>query len=97
VKATEEDAAAARKRAGTEPFGREAILGQHPHTRPERIKKSPAPLVHAATKATRQFFYGLYAELVAAYRIAAEKLRAGDPKPGFPIGCFPPAMPFVSG
>jgi hypothetical protein len=62
-------------RAGTEPFGREAILAQHPHTRPEKIKKSPAPFVHAATKATRQFFYGIYSELVAAYRTAAEKLR----------------------
>jgi hypothetical protein len=99
VKTIEEDAAAARKRAGTEPFGREAILAQHPHTRPEKIKKSPAPapFVHAATKATRQFFYGIYAEFVAAYRTAAEKLRAGDPKPGFPVGCFPPALPFVSG
>jgi len=95
VKAIEEDAAAARKRAGTEPFGREAILAQHPHTRPERIKKSPAPFVHAATKATRKFFYGLYGEFVAAYRTAAEKLRAGNLAPGFPIGCFPPPMQFV--
>jgi hypothetical protein len=96
VKAIEEDAAAARKRAGIEPFGREAILAQHPHTRPERIKRSPAPFVHAATKATRQFFYGLYAELVA-YRTAAEKLRAGNLAPGFPLGCFPPPLPFVTG
>ena len=89
--------AAARKRAGTEPFGWEAILAQHPHTRPERIKKSPAPFVHAATKAPRRFFYGLYAEFVAAYRTAADKLRAGNLAPGFPVGCFPPSLPFVTG
>jgi len=34
---------------------------------------------------------------VAAYRTAAEKLQRGDPNPGFPLGCFPPALPFVGG
>jgi hypothetical protein len=93
----EEDAAAARKRTGAQPLGREAILAQHPHTRPQKVKKSPAPLFHAATKAMRLFLYGLYAEFVQAYRAAAERLRAGDPAPGFPAGSFPPALPFVSG
>jgi hypothetical protein len=97
VKAIEEEAAAARQREGIAPLGREAVLAQNPHTRPEKVKKSSAPFVHAATKATRRFFYGLYAEFVAAFRTAAEKLRAGDPKPGFPVGSFPPPMPFVSG
>ena len=32
---------------------------------------------------------------VAAYREAAERMRNGDPEPGFPEGCFPPAMPFI--
>jgi hypothetical protein len=34
---------------------------------------------------------------VAAYRTAAEKLQRGDPNPVFPLGCFPPALPFVGG
>jgi hypothetical protein len=95
VAAIEEEADAARKRMGLKPFGREAILAQHPHTRPERIKRSPAPFVHAASKAARLFFYELYAKFVEAYRAAAERLRAGDLAPGFPRGSFPPVLPFA--
>jgi hypothetical protein len=43
----------------------------------------------------RRQFWEAYAWFVAAYRDAAEKLRAGDLDPPFPPGCFPPAMPFV--
>jgi hypothetical protein len=92
----EEEAAATRKRTGAEPFGAAKILAQDPGTRPERVKRSPAPLLHAASKAMRQVFYGGFA-LFAAYRTAAEKLQRGDPNPGFPFGCFPPALPFVGG
>ena len=93
----EEEAAAKRKRTGAEPFGAVKILAQAPSTRPERVKKSPAPLLHAASKAVRQIFYEGFALFVAAYRTAAEKLQRGDPNPGFPLGCFPPALPFVGG
>ncbi len=93
----EEEAAARRKRTGTRPFGAARILAQHPWTRPKRVKKSPAPLLHAASKAVRQIFYEGFALFVAAYRTAAEKLKRGDPNPGFPRGCFPPALPFVGG
>jgi len=37
------------------------------------------------------------APFVAAYRTAAEKLQKGDPGPRFPLGSFPPALPFVGG
>jgi hypothetical protein len=40
---------------------------------------------------------GLYGEFVAAYRKAAEKLQAGDRRAVFPLGSFPPALPFVGG
>jgi hypothetical protein len=93
----EEDAAAARKRRRIEPFGVAAILAQDPTSRPERIKRSPAPLLHAASKAVRQAFYEGFYLFVAAYRTAAEKLQRGDPRPGFPSGCFPPPLPFVDG
>jgi hypothetical protein len=93
----EEDAAKARKRTGAEPLGTAAILAQDPVSRPQRLKKSPAPLFHAASKAARQVFYEGFALFVAAYRTAAEKLRRGDPNPCFPAGCFPPALPFVGG
>jgi len=45
----------------------------------------------------RQVFYEGFALFVAAYRTAADKLKRGDPNPGFPLGCFPPALPFVGG
>jgi hypothetical protein len=93
----EEEAAARRKRTGAEPFGAAKILAQDPWTRPERVKRSPAPLLHAASKAMRQVFYEGFALFVAAYRTAAEKLQRGDPNPGFPLGCFPPGLPFVGG
>ena len=38
-----------------------------------------------------------YFLFVAAYRAAAEKLRAGHRDPPFPMGCFPPPLPFVGG
>jgi hypothetical protein len=93
----EEDAATARKRTGTEPLGVAAILAQDPVSRPDQIKKSPAPFFHAASKAMRHYFYEGFAWFVAAYRTAAERLQRGDPNPYFPRGSFPPAMPFVGG
>ena len=97
VEDIETEAAAERKRTGKPVLGVAAILAQHPHAHPERPKKSPAPFVHAATKAARLFFREAYALFVAAYREAAEKLRKGDRGARFPVGSFPPALPFVGG
>jgi hypothetical protein len=91
------DAAAARRRTGVEPLGPAAILAQDPISRPKRLKKSPAPLFHAASKAMHHYLYEGFTWFVAAYRTAAEKLQRGDPDPHFPRGSFPPALPFVSG
>jgi hypothetical protein len=44
--------------------------------RPRKLKKSPAPFVHAATKTARKAIWEAYAWVVAAFREAAEKLRA---------------------
>jgi hypothetical protein len=64
---------------------------------PASLARSPAPLVHAATKAVRKAFYDAYAWFVAAFREAAERLRRGDREAPFPGGSFPPALPFVAG
>jgi hypothetical protein len=93
----EDDATAARKRTGVEPLGVAAILSQEPTSRPKRLKKSPAPLFHAASQIVRHYLYEGFSWFVAAYRTAAEKLQRGDPDPHFPLGCFPPASPFVGG
>ena len=97
VQTIDEKAAARRKAMGTRSLGVAAVLVQDPLYRPKRLKKSPAPFVHAATKAVRQFLWEGYALFLAAYRSAAERLKAGDPASPFPAGCFPPAMPFVGG
>jgi hypothetical protein len=91
------EAAVARASTGQPPLGLEAILTQDPHYRPERMAKSPAPFVHAASKAARLALYEAYSWFVAAYRTAAEKLRGGDRTVCFPAGSFPPALPFVPG
>jgi REP element-mobilizing transposase RayT len=93
----EEEATVRRSRTGARPLGWEAVLQQDPHHRPAKIKKSPAPFVHAATRAVRRQLWEAYAWFVASYRDAAERLRAGHRDVPFPSGCFPPALPFVGG
>jgi REP element-mobilizing transposase RayT len=88
---------AARKRNGSQPLGRKGILLQSPLHQLDKVKKSPAPRIHAASKAVRRWFYEIYSEFVRDFRDAAEKLRSGNLKAPFPRGCFPPALPFVGG
>ncbi|MFP5284441.1 MAG: hypothetical protein ACLGI9_01760 [Thermoanaerobaculia bacterium] len=97
VEEIEEEATLRRSRTGARPLGRDAVLQQDPHHRPARIKKSPAPFVHAISKTVRRELWETYSWVVAAYRKAAERLRAGDRAAVFPLGCFPPALPFVGG
>jgi REP element-mobilizing transposase RayT len=97
VEEIEAEAAAHRERTGIKPPGPAAILTQNPHRQPLKSKKSPAPAFHAASQAVRRELRGLYYEFVAAYREAAEKLRAGNRQASFPVGSFPPALPFVGG
>ena len=55
------------------------------------------PLIHAATRRVRKAFRDAYRAFVAAYREAAERLKAGKLPVAFPVGSFPPALPFVGG
>jgi putative transposase len=93
----ESEIAARRTRTGAKPLGVAAILAQNPLQRPKKTKKSPPPAFHAASKAVRRELRDAYAWFVAAYRAAAEKLRAGIRDVVFPRGSFPPALPFVAG
>jgi hypothetical protein len=76
-------------------LGVEAVLTQDPHSRPKRSKKSPAPRFHAWSREARWALYEAYGLFVAAFRDAAEKLRAGDRMARFPAGSFPPHLSFV--
>jgi len=93
----EAEGAVAREETGTQVLGAETILARDPLYRPEKLARSTAPLVHAATKAARKAFSDAYSWFVKAFRDAAEKLRRGDRAAPFPIGSFPPALPFVTG
>jgi hypothetical protein len=95
VEQVDAEAARARRQSGASVLGVKAILTQNPLTRPDSVARSPAPLVHAATKAARKMFCGIYTEFVSAFRAAAEALRHGLRDVFFPAGSFPPALPFV--
>ena len=84
------------QRAGRPVLGRKAILSQHPHDEPLTHDRSPAPAVHAATKAMRTMLRAAYWHFVAAYREAALRLRRGDRLVRFPPGAFPPPMPYLT-
>lgn len=53
--------------------------------------------VHAASKRVRDDLRAAYFAFFAAFREAAEQLRAGVLPAVFPAGSFPPALPFVGG
>jgi REP element-mobilizing transposase RayT len=89
----EAEQAAAQTGAG--PLGAVAVCQQNREARPTKMKKSPAPRFHALSKQVRQAMYEAYAIFVAAFREAAERLRAGDREARFPAGSFPPRLPFV--
>lgn len=93
----EQEAELQRRATGSEPRGGAFVLRQHPHDRPLRSKRSPAPLVHAASAAVRRAFLEAYRTFVAAYCAASERLRLGDLSVAFPEGSFPPRLPFVRG
>jgi REP element-mobilizing transposase RayT len=82
-----------RDRAGRPVLGRKSILSQHPHDEPRAHDRSPAPAVHAATKAIRIMLRAAYRQFVDAYRDAALRLRRGDRLVRFPLGAFPPPLP----
>jgi len=97
VHEVESEAGAHRDKTGTTPMGAAAIRKQNPHDQPQRSKKSPAPLFHAASKRVRDDLRADYYAFLAAFREAAERLKAGILPVVFPAGSFPPGLPFVGG
>ncbi len=95
VEDIEQEAIEEHRRNGTEPKGREAVLREHPHYRPNRLKKSPAPSFHAVRRAAGKALRDAYNWFEALYREAADRLRDGERDVEFPEGSFPPGLPFV--
>ncbi len=96
VESIETEAAVALAESGRIPLGAAAVLRESHEAKPIKPKRSPAPLYHAATRAVRKAFWEAYATFVAAFREASERLRAGDRQARFPLGSFPPRLPFVA-
>jgi hypothetical protein len=96
VREINESAAAARAESLIVPLGPDGVRAQNPETRPRKIKKSPAPFFHALQKKVRKALWEAYVAFFAAFREAAERLRDGDRSAAFPVGSFPPGLPFVT-
>jgi REP element-mobilizing transposase RayT len=97
VEDIESQAVLQRKLFGLPAKGPAAVREQEPHAAPERLKKSPAPLFHAASRKVRRELYEGYKHFLEAFRDAAARLRAGELDVVFPAGSFPPAAPWVAG
>ena len=69
-----------------------AVRAQHPHTRPEHLKRSPRPLGHASTRQALRELREQYRAFVAAFREAAARWRRGDFSAPFPLFSFPPRV-----
>ncbi len=91
----EEEAVAKREVEAKTILGVAAILAADPFERPEEVEKSPAPLVHAATRQAYSAFRRLFLNVVEAYQKASKAFRSGDYTVPFPEGTFRPFGGFV--
>ena len=73
-------------------LGARAVGAQHPHTRPEHLKRSPRPLGHASTRQALKELREQYRAFVAAFREAAARWSQGDFSVCFPPFAFPPRV-----
>jgi hypothetical protein len=78
------------------------ILSQNPHECPTgKVKRSTKPPFHARDPEIRKGMKTEFGEFFATYSEASEGLRKLCGRPatelGFPLGCYPPALPFVGG
>ncbi|MDX1996130.1 MAG: transposase [Thermoanaerobaculia bacterium] len=86
---------ALRRASGRAPLGVSAVLAQDPTERLVVVENSPAPAIHAASRAVRDAYWTIYRGFAEAFREAAEALKAGHRRVVFPPGSFPPHLPWV--
>ncbi len=89
------EAAKERKQSGAKVMGVKKVLSAHPHDRPEKLSKSPAPPVHCKDKKLRKWFEKAYRAFAAAYREAHAALREGIDTFQFPEGGILPGYVFT--
>ncbi|WP_232536851.1 hypothetical protein [Cystobacter fuscus] len=68
------------------------MRAQHPHTRPEHLKRNPRPLGHASTRQALRQLREQYRAFVAAFREAAAQWMRGDFSAPFALYSFPPRV-----
>jgi hypothetical protein len=78
---------------GKSPLGARRIMNQHPHSEPRSTKRSPAPLVHAASPEEWIAYKRNWLYFVDCYREAADQLKKGCLTVLFPEGSIPPRLP----
>jgi REP element-mobilizing transposase RayT len=88
VEAVESEARA----RGMPVLGARAVRAQHPHSRPEHLKRSPRPLGHASSRQALKVLREQYRAFVSAFREAAARWRRGDFSARFPLFSFPPRV-----
>jgi REP element-mobilizing transposase RayT len=97
VDSIDKAAALRRRESSRAVIGVKAILAKDPLHSPAKLASSPAPLLHAFSKAARRAFYEGFSWFVSLFREAAARLKSGDRNAPFPAGSFPPGLPFVHG
>lgn len=80
---------------GASVAGSRAVRRRHPHDRPTRSKRTPAPRFHTARREAWNALRAAVQAFTEEFRVAAELLKLGHPEPGFPAGSFPPNLPSV--
>jgi hypothetical protein len=95
VQVIEKETAEVLEREGRGVLGRNAVMNEHPHTRPGLPKKSPAPFCHTLSRAMRLGFRQSYQSFAQLYRLASSRFRKGDRLAKFPPNCFLPSMAFA--
>jgi putative transposase len=76
-------------------MGAEAAAAQDPKTIVRQRRRTPIPLVHAASIELWRAFRDAYRAFVAAFQFARAQLKAGIKDAVFPEGSFGPALGFV--
>ncbi len=95
VEQIERDTLQMHKANGTKPAGAKWVLRQKPHRVPKDMKTSPARKFLASFRHIITKLRTAYREFLRRYREASARLRSGDRMAEFPLGCFPPRLPFV--
>jgi REP-associated tyrosine transposase len=93
IEALEAETARRNRQQKCEPLGARAIRRQSPHDKPKHFEASPATVFHAAT--LEDFWPMFYARLrkLAAYYLAATRLRRGEMNCSFPADSHRPPLP----